>query len=65
MTPKRLQMFTISSLAVLLSASGAMAQAPGLLPRLFHAADRCVACHNGIRRLGERIFPSGPTGAPR
>ncbi len=48
MTPKRARMFTISSLAVLLSASGAMAQAPGLLPRLFHAADRCVACHNGI-----------------
>lgn len=49
MSRKPNRVFAILVLSALLPAApAALAQAPGLQPRFFHAADRCVACHNGL-----------------
>ena len=48
MTRTKIRIFPLLSSAVVMLAAGALAQAPPLAPRFFHAADRCVACHNGV-----------------
>ena len=45
-------------------ASLVLAQAPDLQPRFFHAADRCVACHNGIVLPGGEDISFGTDWAP-
>lgn len=48
MTRELRRISVIVIISVLAAAPAARAQAPGQKPRLFHAADRCLACHNGV-----------------